>query len=90
MNVPLLGLVNNMCCFTCPVCGTKHYIFGKGGAEKLAEESNVRILAEIPIDPNISECADAGNPIVLANPESEVAVKFLELADKVMGLLRNQ
>ncbi|MGC9108372.1 MAG: Mrp/NBP35 family ATP-binding protein, partial [Infirmifilum sp.] len=48
LKVPLLGVVNNMSHFTCPVCGTKHYIFGQGGATRLAEETGVRVLAEIP------------------------------------------
>jgi ATP-binding protein involved in chromosome partitioning len=90
LKVPLLGLVNNMSYFVCPVCGTKHYIFGRGGAERLAEETGVRLLAEIPIDPRISESADAGVPLVLAFPESEAAKRFVELAETVDALLRSQ
>uniref|UniRef100_A0A7C4B9I4 Iron-sulfur cluster carrier protein n=1 Tax=Thermofilum pendens TaxID=2269 RepID=A0A7C4B9I4_THEPE len=90
LKIPLLGLVNNMCCFVCPVCGTKHYIFGKSGAERLAEETGVRLLAEIPIDPRISESADSGVPFVLAFPNSEAAKSFIKLAETVDALLRSQ
>ncbi|AKG38771.1 MAG: P-loop NTPase [Infirmifilum sp.] len=88
LKVPLLGVVNNMSHFTCPVCGTKHYIFGQGGATRLAEETGVRVLAEIPIDPRIGESVDNGVPFVLAYPDTETAKSLMSLADKVLEALK--
>lgn len=88
VKMPLLGVVKNMAYFVCPVCGTKHYIFGKSGAERLSEEMNVRVLAEIPLDPRINESADNGVPFVLAYPDSEAAKSFYKLADEVLAALK--
>lgn len=88
LNVPLLGIVNNMSHFTCPVCGTKHYIFGQGGSERLSEETGVKVLVDIPLDPRISESIEAGVPLVLAYPESEAAKSIQKLADEVVEALK--
>ncbi len=88
LNVPLLGIVNNMSHFTCPVCGTKHYIFGQAGTPRLTEETGVRLLADIPIDPRINESVDNGVPFVLAYPESETSRSLLELAERVVEILK--
>jgi len=88
LNVPLLGVVNNMSHFTCPVCGTKHYIFGQAGTSRLTEETGVRVLADIPIDPRINESVDNGVPFVLAYPESETARSLMDLAERVVEALK--
>jgi ATP-binding protein involved in chromosome partitioning len=90
VKMPLLGVVTNMAYFVCPVCGTKHYIFGKGGAEKLSEEMNVRILAEIPLDPRINEAVDGGVPFVIAYPDAEATKAFEVLADSVIAMLEKK
>ncbi|MEZ0345705.1 MAG: Mrp/NBP35 family ATP-binding protein [Infirmifilum sp.] len=87
LNVPLLGVVNNMSHFTCPICGTKHYIFGQGGAARLSEETGIKLLAEIPIDPRIGESVDNGIPFVIAYPDSETAKSIIGLAEKIAGTL---
>jgi ATP-binding protein involved in chromosome partitioning len=87
LKVPLLGVVANMAYFVCPVCGTKHFLFGRTGAEKLSEEMNVKILAEIPLDPRINDSADNGVPFVIAYPDAEASRAFESLADAVRGAL---
>lgn len=83
LNVRILGIINNMCCFICPKCGSKYYIFGKGGAAKLAQEVGLQLLADIPLDPRISEAMDKGVPFVVAFPEAEAAKKLMDVAEKI-------
>lgn len=93
VNVPILGLVENMAWFTpAPHPDEKYYIFGNGGGKKLAEELNVTLLAQIPLVANICENADGGTPVALhiepqtglyaTNPEGEA---FRQLADRVVA-----
>lgn len=71
VNVPILGIIENMSYFIAPDTGNRYDIFGTGGAEALAEEMNVKLLGKIPIDPRIREGGDNGNPIVYDMPDSE-------------------
>lgn len=87
VNVPVLGIVENMAWFTpAPHPGERYYIFGNGGAARLAEELDVPLLAQIPLVANVCERADMGIPAALADPsrpESPRADAFVELADAV-------
>jgi ATP-binding protein involved in chromosome partitioning len=84
VDVPVLGIVENMSYFTPPeLPDKKYYIFGKGGGERTAEELGVPFLGEIPIDPRIVEGGDTGNPIVVQAPDSDVAKLFKELGGAV-------
>ena len=60
MNVPILGLVENMSYFTCPDCGKKHSVFGDSHIEEIAEKYNTRVLAKLPIDPELAAKIDKG------------------------------
>ena len=60
MNVPVLGLVENMSYFTCPDCGKKHSIYGESNIDEIAKQNNTRVLARLPIDPRLARCVDAG------------------------------
>jgi ATP-binding protein involved in chromosome partitioning len=82
VRVPLLGVVENMSYFVGDD-GKRYEIFRHGGGEKLAKEAGLPFLGEIPIDPRVAECGDAGEPIVLRYPDSPVAKAYLELAAKV-------
>jgi ATP-binding protein involved in chromosome partitioning len=82
VRVPVFGIVENMSYFE-PTPGQKHHLFGKGGGPKMAEESGVPFLGEIPIDPRVTECGDRGEPIVQRHPDSPVAQAFLKLATTV-------
>lgn len=90
LNVPLLGIVENMSGFTCTQCGHKHALFGEGGGHKLAAQYKVDLLATFPLDALIREQTDAGIPPVVAQPNSEYAKSFCELARKTAGKLANQ
>jgi ATP-binding protein involved in chromosome partitioning len=82
VRVPILGIVENMSYFE-DSTGTKTPIFGVGGGMKLALESNVPFLGELPIDPRVATCGDAGEPIVRKYPDSPVAKSYLALAKSV-------
>src|SRR5437762_11325661 len=86
VRVPVLGIVENMSYFISGD-GKRHEIFGHGGGTKLAKETGVPFLGEIPIDPRVAECGDAGDPIVHKYPDSPVGKAYLELAKIVAGEL---
>ena len=84
VQVPLLGIIENMSYFTPPDSpGKKYYIFGEGGGKRTAEELGVDFLGEVPIDPRIVEGGDAGRPILVQAPDSPAAQAFRDLAGKV-------
>jgi ATP-binding protein involved in chromosome partitioning len=80
LNVPVLGLVENMSHYVCPNCDHESDIFGKGGGEAAAEEMGVPFLGRIPIYQPIREGGDSGNPIVIAEPDSVAARAFFDVA----------
>jgi ATP-binding protein involved in chromosome partitioning len=80
--VPTLGIVENMSYFE-DASGTKTPIFGVGGGMKLALESNVPFLGELPIDPRVATCGDTGEPIVRKHPDSPISKAYLDLAKSV-------
>ena len=80
VNVPVLGLVENMSVFICPHCGGESHIFDSGGAERLGQEQKVELLGRIPLDMQIREDADAGAPIVAAHADSPQAAAYRDLA----------
>lgn len=86
VQVPVLGIVENMSYFL-GEDGKRYEIFRHGGGKKLAEESGVPFLAEIPLDPSIAESGDQGDPIVHRDPESPIAEVFRQLASDVMQQL---
>ncbi len=83
VNVPVLGIVENMSYFSCPNCGYRTDIFSHGGGERTAKRLNVPFLGEIPIDANIREASDAGRPIVIANPDSPRSRAFIEISRRI-------
>jgi ATP-binding protein involved in chromosome partitioning len=87
VNVPLLGIIENMSFFVCGHCGERTEIFSHGGGERAAEKLGVPFLGCIPIDPAIRDGGDSGHPIVVADPASPQASVFREIAKKVMDLL---
>lgn len=90
INVPVLGIVENMSYFTPPeLPNNKYYIFGKDGAKKLAEELGVPLLGEIPLVQSICESGDAGRPAVLQN-DTPQAIAFMEMATRVAQQLSIQ
>ena len=84
VDVPVLGIVENMSYFLCPHCGGRSEIFSHGGARREAEKLGVDFLGEIPLHIDIRETSDGGRPIVVSRPESEFAKIYRAIADKVL------
>uniref|UniRef100_A0A1D1ZHB2 Nucleotide-binding protein-like n=2 Tax=Anthurium amnicola TaxID=1678845 RepID=A0A1D1ZHB2_9ARAE len=87
VDVPILGLVENMSCFKCPHCSEKTYIFGRGGARKTADDMDMEFLGEIPLEVDIRISSDEGRPIVMSAPSSESSKAYNEIAGKVVSRL---
>ena len=87
LNVPILGVVENMSYFICPHCGEKTYVFSSGGGRKMATEQNVDFLGEVPLVVAVREQSDAGVPITAARPDSPEANVFKDLAFRVAGMV---
>jgi ATP-binding protein involved in chromosome partitioning len=80
MEVPILGVVENMSYFFCPHCHERTDIFGHGGAARLADDHGVPLLGEIPLDPAIRAGGDVGQPVMAQDPASPIAAAFREIA----------
>ncbi len=88
VQVPVLGIVENMSYFTPPDLPDRRYhLFGEGGAQRAADELAVDFLGEVPFDPRIVEGGDAGRPILVDAPDSEAARSFGEIAEKIVRKL---
>ena len=87
VNVPVLGIVENMSMFICPKCGTRSDIFGHGGARHEAERLGVPFLGEVPLEMSIRETSDSGLPIVATQPDSASAEAYRAIAAKVRDQL---
>ncbi len=83
LNVPMLGVVENMSYFECSKCNEKHYIFGKGGAEKISKKHNMPFLGSIPLNSGIMEGSDLGKPVMITQPDSPSAEAFTAAAKNV-------
>ena len=88
LNIPKIGVVENMSGLICPKCGEEIDFFGTGGGEKMAEDMGVAFLGRIPMEKISRECGDAGTPVVLKYPESQTTNAFLEISRNVIGLLK--
>jgi ATP-binding protein involved in chromosome partitioning len=84
VNVPVLGIVENMSYFICRHCGEREEIFGHGGGRKTAEMLGVPFLGEVPIDPKVVVGGDSGEPIVVLDPTSTAALAFKALAAEIV------
>jgi ATP-binding protein involved in chromosome partitioning len=87
VNVPVLGIVENMSMFICPKCGTRSDIFGHGGARHEAERLGVPFLGEVPLEMSIRETSDAGLPVVATQPDSASAAAYRVIAANVRDQL---
>jgi len=83
LNVPMLGVVENMSYFECSKCNEKHYIFGNGGAEKISEKHNMPLLGAIPLNSGIMAGSDLGKPVMITHPDSPSAEAFTVAAKNV-------
>lgn len=90
VEIPILGLVENMSYFVCPHCGTRSDIFGHGGARHEAERLGVPFLGEVPLHIDIRTLSDAGTPVVESSPDSEHAKRFMAIAEGVKAALEGR
>ncbi|HKI97028.1 MAG TPA: Mrp/NBP35 family ATP-binding protein [bacterium] len=84
VDVPILGLVENMSAFICPQCGTETPIFDKGNAQRAAGQNNIPFLGRIPIEMAVREGGDLGTPVTVSAPDSPTAVAFREIALRLL------
>jgi ATP-binding protein involved in chromosome partitioning len=87
LNVPMLGIVENMSYFVAPDTGTRYTIFGEGGGKKVADEYGVPLLGQLPLDPDTRKGGDEGAPITVRRPDSAQAAAFREVARRVVERL---
>jgi ATP-binding protein involved in chromosome partitioning len=90
VNVPVLGIVENMSYFVCPKCGERHDIFGHGGAHAEADKLGVPFLGEVPLHMAIRETSDAGRPVVATDPDGPHAKVYREIAGRVREQLQGR
>jgi ATP-binding protein involved in chromosome partitioning len=88
LNMPIIGVVENMSGFVCPHCGKKTEIFGSGGGEKMSREAEVPFLGSIPIDPKVGADSDKGQPFIISHKDSAAAKAFTEIVEKVDAFLK--
>ena len=87
VEVPVLGVVENMSIHICSACGNAEHIFGQGGGEKMSEEYEVDFLGSLPLNITIREQADNGNPTVIADPQSQISGMYREISRKMSARL---
>ncbi len=87
VNVPVLGVVENMSTHICSNCGHEERIFGEGGGQRMSEEENVDLLGALPLDMSIRQLADDGKPTVVSEPDSRITELYVDIARKVAAKL---
>jgi ATP-binding protein involved in chromosome partitioning len=80
VNVPVLGIVENMSWFECDGCGKRHALFGEGGAERAAKELGTDVLGRVPLQPDVVAAGDAGKPTIVSAPDSPAAREIRTIA----------
>ncbi len=83
LNVPIIGVIENMSYFKCPNCSSTHYIFGKEGAKRMSEKYGLPFLGEIPLNSGIMEGSDSGRPVLITDPNSPLSNAFMLAAKNV-------
>lgn len=87
LNVPVIGIVENMSGFVCPDCGKETHIFMKGGGKKIAQEYSVPFLGSIPLDPRVCEASDIGHPFIMEYPDSPASKAFMTIVKKIKAFI---
>ncbi|MGS2723266.1 iron-sulfur cluster carrier protein ApbC [Porticoccus sp. GXU_MW_L64] len=88
VNIPVIGVVENMALHTCSQCGHIEHIFGEGGGERIARDYQTELLGALPLDRAIREQTDSGNPTVVAEPDGQVAGIYHDIARKLIVQLQ--
>jgi len=90
LNIPVIGIIENMSGFICPKCGAEINIFKVGGGEKIAEDLTVPFLGRIPIDPEVCEDSDRGVPFIVEHISSPAAKLFMNIVKKIEDFLKTE
>jgi ATP-binding protein involved in chromosome partitioning len=90
VNVPVLGVIENMAIHICSNCGHEEHIFGEGGGERIARDYQSELLGALPLDLSIRTGTDEGKPSVAADPESAISQKYRAIARKLMAKVQQQ
>jgi len=90
LNVPVIGIIENMSGFVCPNCGAQINIFRVGGGEKISDDLAVPFLGRIPIDPKICEDSDKGLPFVIEHMDSPAVKAFMKIVEKIEDFLKEK
>jgi ATP-binding protein involved in chromosome partitioning len=90
LNIPIIGIVENMSGFICPQCGARYDIFKSGGGRKISDDLDVPFLGSIPIDPMICKDSDKGNPFVIEHSKSSAAEAFMNIVEKIENFLEEK
>jgi ATP-binding protein involved in chromosome partitioning len=88
MDVPILGIIENMAEFICPKCGESYKIFGEGAAKLASEEYGVEHLGTLPLDPRVISLSDEGTPFVIEEPDSKTSKAFETLVDRLSAKIK--
>ncbi|XP_064616455.1 iron-sulfur cluster transfer protein NUBPL-like [Liolophura sinensis] len=87
VEVPVLGLVQNMSVYICPNCGHQEHIFGHGGGHRVAKDMGMDVLGDVPLHLSIRQTSDSGKPIVVSDPDSPQAMAYRSIADETIKRL---
>lgn len=90
MNMPVVGIIENMSGFTCPHCGKNIDVFKTGGGVKASKDFLVPFLGKIPIDPRIVETGDSGKPFIVTNAKSDAAKAFVDIVDRIEEMVNKR
>jgi len=90
LNIPVIGIIENMSGFVCPKCGAEINIFKAGGGKKIAKDLTVPFLGTIPIDPEICEASDKGVPFIVEHMNSPATKAFMKIVKKIEAFLKNK
>lgn len=90
LNIPVIGIIENMSGFVCPKCGAEIEIFKVGGGKKIAEDLKIPFLGRIPIDPQICEDSDRGTPFIIEHMDSPATKAFMEIVKKIEDFLKTE
>jgi len=90
MNMPVIGIVENMSGFSCPYCGKTIEIFKSGGGLKASKDFNLRFLGKVPLDSQIVETGDSGEPFVVKNKDSDAAKAFVNIVENIENIVNKK
>ena len=87
VGIPITGVIENESYFICDGCDKKHFLFGEGGGQKIADMAGAPLLGQLPLDPLVRQWGDAGTPVVQAAPQSSIAQAFQKIAEELVERL---